>query len=83
MGFVLLAALAWSWLARVRGNWSWPLAGVLLMVFAGVTVARNRDWKDDFTLAQVTLRQSPESGYLHNMMAGTWLQRGDLQRARA
>jgi tetratricopeptide (TPR) repeat protein len=44
-------------------------------------VARNRDWKDDFTLLQVTLRQSPDSGYLHNLMAGAWVQRDQFQKA--
>jgi len=46
-----------------------------------VAVARNRDWRDDFTLLQVTLRQSPASGWLHNSMAGAYIERNDFERA--
>lgn len=58
-----------------------PIAAVALLAFAARTVARNRDWRDDFTLLQTTLRQSPDSGYIHNLMAGAWVQRNQFQRA--
>jgi protein O-mannosyl-transferase len=81
VGFALLAGLAWARLASARPNWAWPLAAGILLVFSVQCIARNRDWKDDFTLLQVTLRQSPDSGYLHNLMAGAWVQRDQFQRA--
>ena len=46
--------------------------------FSIQTIARNRDWSDDFTLLEVTLKQSPDSGYLHNLMAGAWVQRDQI-----
>ncbi len=81
VGFAILCGLLWAWLARVRPGWAWPTAAAILVVFSMMTVARNRDWKDDFTLLQVTLRQSPDSGYLHNLMAGAWVQRDQFGQA--
>lgn len=80
-GFAVLAGLFWAWLGRLRPSWAWPAAAAILVAFSLETIARNRDWKDDFTLLQVTLRQSPNSGYLHNLMAGAWVQREQFQRA--
>jgi protein O-mannosyl-transferase len=81
VGFAILAGLFWAWLAGARSSWAWPAAAAILLVFSVETIARNRDWKDDFTLLQVTLRQSPGSGYLHNLMAGAWVQRDQFQHA--
>jgi hypothetical protein len=83
VGFAILAGLFLAWFAGVRPAWAWPAAAAILLAFSGETILRNRDWKDDFTLLQVTLRQSPNSGYLHNLMAGAWVQRDQFQRALA
>jgi len=80
-GFVLLAALAWNWLAARQANAAWAALAAVALVFCVLTVERNRDWSDDFTLLQVTERQSPDSGYIHNLMAGAWVQRDQFQRA--
>ncbi len=77
----------WFWqvgpepFSSARPNWAWLAAAAILLFFSVDTLARNRDWKDDFTLLQKTLVQSPDSGYLHNLMAGTWVQRDQFQRA--
>jgi hypothetical protein len=76
VGFVLLAGIVPSW------RRAWPLAALVVLVFSAASVARNRDWQDDFTLLQVTARQSPDSAYIHNLLAGAWVQRGQFQRAR-
>jgi hypothetical protein len=81
VGFVWLAGLAWAWLRSASPAVAWPLAAALLVACSAVTVARNPDWRDDFTLLQVTLKQSPESGYLHNLMAGVWVERDQFRRA--
>jgi tetratricopeptide (TPR) repeat protein len=81
VGFALLAGLVWTRLASARPQWAWPAAAAILLVFSVESIARNRDWKDDFTLLAVTLRQSPDSGYLHNLMAGAWVQRDQFQKA--
>jgi tetratricopeptide (TPR) repeat protein len=81
IGFVILAAIAWSWLSAKLPSVAWAAFGVVAILFAGETFARNRDWIDDFTLLQVTERQSPDSGYIHNLMAGAWVERDQFQRA--
>jgi protein O-mannosyl-transferase len=81
VGFVILAGLFWVRLADARASWAWPTALAILLVLSMETIARNRDWKDDFTLLQVTLSQSPDAGYVHNLMAGAWVQRDQFQRA--
>jgi hypothetical protein len=80
-GFCILAALAWQWLETSRPPWAWPAACAVLVAVSAVTIARNLDWKDDFTLLRTTLKQSPDAGYLHNLMAGAWVQRDQFQRA--
>jgi len=81
VGFVWLAGMAWTWLKIEAPSAAWPAAAAILLACSVVTVARNADWKDDFTLVQTTLQQSPESGYLHNLMAGVWVERDQFRRA--
>jgi len=42
---------------------------VVLFIFWGITVNRNSDWKDIYTLTQTDIVKAPNSAYL-NMMAG-------------
>lgn len=44
-------------------------------------MARNADWRDDFTLLQKTVAQSPGAGILHNNLAGVYVQQNDVDRA--
>jgi len=81
VGFVWLAGLAWAWLRTAAPSVAWPAAGAILLACSAAAILRNADWKDDFTLLQVTLKQSPESGYLHNLMAGVWIERDQFRRA--
>jgi hypothetical protein len=81
VGFCVLAALGWQWLETSRPLWARLAACAVLVALSTTTIARNRDWKDDFTLLQITLKQSPDAGYLHNLMAGAWVQRDQFQRA--
>ena len=80
-GFVWVMGAAWAWLAARRRSWAWALAAVVGLACSATVLARNADWRDDFTLLQTTLRQSPDSGYLHNLMAGAWVQRDQFGRA--
>lgn len=74
--FCWIAAWGWNWCAERYRGWPKPLAIALLVLCAGVTAARNRDWRDDFTLLLKTERQSPDSGWVHDALAGEYVQRG-------
>ena len=81
IGFAWLAALAWMRLDARRPTWARALAAVILIVFAARAWARNADWVDDATLLANTIRQSPTAAYLHNQMAGVWVEKRDITKA--
>jgi protein O-mannosyl-transferase len=81
VGFVWLVGLAWVWLRTAAPRVAWPAAAAILLACSAAAMVRNVDWKDDYTLLQATLKQSPESGYLHNLMAGVWIERDQFRRA--
>ncbi len=83
-GFIL-AVVALSAPLWRRPAWRIP-AGVVLV---GIVVAlgartwvRNRDWHDNFALAQATLAVSPTSPDFNRMMSELYHSRGDNQRSR-
>ena len=47
------------------------LAALLALLYGGRTALRNRDWRDDVTLASATLAVTPES-FLYNYMLGAY-----------
>ncbi|MGA3240625.1 MAG: tetratricopeptide repeat protein [Bryobacteraceae bacterium] len=81
VGFVWLAGMAWAWLRTTAPPVAWPAAAAILLACSVEGLMRNADWKDDYTLLQATLKQSPKSGYLHNLMAGVWIERDQFRRA--
>jgi len=82
-GFCWIAAWAWNQFAASKGAWATAGGAALLLLGAGIAIARNRDWRDDYTLFQVTLRQSPSSGWLHNWMASAHVERNEFAQALA
>lgn len=83
VGFCWIAAWCWDWLAARRQTLAWAAAAVVLLTCAAVTFGRNQDWRDDFTLLRLTLAQSPTSGWLHNSMAGVYVERSQFESALA
>jgi protein O-mannosyl-transferase len=81
--FCWIAAYAWNWLAQRRPAFANCALAAVLLACGAETVARNFDWRDDFTLLEVTLRQSPTSGWLHNSMAGVLIERNRFGQALA
>ena len=53
----------------------------MLGVYATTTVARNRDWKDGFTLWSKTVIQSPDSGVAHGSLGRAYQEQGLLKEA--
>ena len=85
-GFALLVGLAF---VRLRQRWPaatpWAaaLAGALALAYGGATLARNRAWRDDFTLWSDTVAKSPDSAYAHNELGLLFDERGDFTKASA
>lgn len=80
-GFCWIAAWVWDRLAVCKPIWAIAAGTLVLLAASGEIVARNRDWLDDFTLFQASLRQAPTSGWLHNWMAGIYVERRQFDRA--
>ena len=63
-----------------------PLAAalaVVLVALAARTIMRNRDWRDNPTLAQASLLVSPQSPIMNDLAAERLVQQGDIPRAVA
>ena len=56
---------------------------VIISVYAAISIDRNRDWQDGFTLWSKTVTQSPESGVAHGSLGRAYQERGMLSEAIA
>jgi tetratricopeptide (TPR) repeat protein len=77
-GFCLAAALAIEkWIIKapasdimlVKAPKVLAVLAPLTLVFGGMTIARNADWKDDYTLYKADVEKSPEDCRLHHNLA--------------
>lgn len=84
-GFALFVALA----ARDAIQWSGrknlilALLGLVLLLLAGRTMARNRDWRDDLTLWGKTIQTAPECARAHNNLGRALTFHGEPRKAVA
>jgi protein O-mannosyl-transferase len=86
--YLYLPSVGFSWIAAGTILWCWRKSGdglrmrrvalivavsVVALLFVGETLARNRDWKDDGTVARRTLDVYPEASYLRSDVGmGIW-----------
>ncbi len=82
IGFFLLVALIWTPLEKCRPALAWAVLIIALAALSVRTVARNRDWRDDFTLCSAALLVVPDSAKMHNGIAVQYAGRGELDTAR-
>jgi tetratricopeptide (TPR) repeat protein len=54
---------------------------VLIGVYSTITIRRNRDWKDGFSLWSKTVQQSPDSGVAHGSLGRAYQEQGLLKEA--
>jgi Flp pilus assembly protein TadD len=54
---------------------------IVLVALTWRTALRNRDWKDNLTLALSTLEDSPSSPLMNDIAAGEFMKRGEAARA--
>ena len=81
VAFCWIAAWAWRGYSSKYRRWATAAAVALLAFFALMTIERNRDWHDDFTMLLTTERQSPDSGWVHDTLAGEFVNRSEFARA--
>ena len=81
VGFVWIAGLAWVCIAERQQHAALAAGIAVLCLFAWQTFARNRVWRDDYSLFQKTVAQSPESGIMHNNLAGVYVDRNEFDLA--
>ena len=88
IGFCMLAALFFSGLLLGRFSKAIALKILSLVVlitvigfYAAVTVARNPDWKDNYTLWSKTVVSSPNSSVAHGSLGRAYQDRGQPAKA--
>jgi hypothetical protein len=55
---------------------------LILAFYSTLTIRRNRDWKDELTFYQNTLKYSPWSAKVHNNLGLIYLKEGEYDKAR-
>ena len=83
----LCLAVGWAYervARRVAIHWVPKAAFAAILIALGLrAVVRNRDWRDNYTLAIATLRVSPSSPLMSDLAAEALAKSGDLNRALA
>ena len=69
-------------LKRFGAQLSWAAVGIVTIFYIGLTVHRNKDWRDNITLFSHAIANSPNSSEIHNTLAREYLDRGDFEAAR-
>jgi protein O-mannosyl-transferase len=80
-GFCLLVALAWIWLANRQQRVALVVLVILTVAFGARTVARNRNWRDNYSLFAADVQAAPGSAKLHSNLGGQYMARGQLDDA--
>lgn len=81
-GFCLLVAAIWSRLEMHRRELAWSLLVILVATFAGRTLVRNRDWRNNLTLFTAAVRAVPQSTKAHGNLGVTYVYVGQSEGAR-
>ncbi len=82
-GFCLLFALLWIRLEKHQRKLAWAVLAIVVAALATRTVIRNRDWRDNFSLFSTDVRAVPGSAKIHYCLGSEYLDRGQLDAARA
>lgn len=84
MGVFLAAGWGLARLApRIGPHGVTALTAALVVVYGGLTVQRNRDWRDARTLFESTVRHAPDSSRAHANLGLAYEQAGERDRARS
>ncbi len=62
---------------------AWVALTAVAAAFGMRTIVRNQDWKDNFTLFMADARAVPGSSRIHAELAGTYMEKQQLEMAAA
>jgi protein O-mannosyl-transferase len=80
-GFCLFVALAWAWLVNRQMKVAWILLVILVAAFGVRTMARNLNWRDNYSLFATDVLSATGSAKLHSNLGGQYMGRGQLDDA--
>ncbi len=83
-GFSLLLCLLAVWTSERQPRSSRIIALCflcLVVVYSGMTIARNRIWKDNLTLWSDAVRKSPDEAMVHGSLGQAYFNKGWVDRA--
>jgi protein O-mannosyl-transferase len=81
-GFCLLIALLWIFFEQRSRRAAWAVLTVVLLLLAGRSVARNRDWRDNYSLFKAGVQAVPGSAKMHAGLGEQYAERDELDAAR-
>jgi len=81
VGAVIVAAVAWQWLASKQRYVAYAVVVLLVAASAYILIPRNLDWHDDVRLFTVSSEQAPKSGTLVGNLGWFHYQRGEYDQA--
>jgi protein O-mannosyl-transferase len=81
-GFCLAVALLWSRLFTWKPQVAWAALSTLLLVLGIRTMARNSDWRNDWTLCNAGIAAEPDSAKLRANLASIEIEHGKYDDAR-
>jgi protein O-mannosyl-transferase len=80
-GFCLLVALIWVRLADRQAKAAWAVLAILVLALAARTIARNREWHDNFVLFASAVKAVPGSAKAHSNLGLEYYGVGQLDAA--
>ncbi|MDA0746430.1 MAG: tetratricopeptide repeat protein [bacterium] len=81
LGIFALGGMGVAWLYRRQKVVVIVCVAAGLLAYAGRTVARNQDWKDDLSLFRSAVEAYPNSAKMHHAMGDVLAERGYLEQA--
>ena len=81
VGLVMVAAVAWEWLAGKQREFAWAVVAVVVAASAWILLPRNLDWHDEERLVTVSAAASPNSARLVADLGTIHSRRGEFDAA--
>jgi len=84
VGFFLVVGAGFAWLFNLERARRpvWAIIAIITIVLSTVTVSRNLDWRDGYSLFASAVRNNPASSEAHYNLGTAMREKGDLLAAR-